>query len=180
METIKLSDNRILRISQDLDACDPRKEWENLGTIYIADNRYFCGDQELDQDSFDPSEYVVCLPVYAYIHSGIVLATKPFDCRWDSGQYGWIVVSRETILKEYNEITPETIEQAAKVLQCEIETFSQYLANDVYGFEVVELSECDQEETIDSCWGFYGHNPIENGMIDHLEEQDQIAVRAAL
>ena len=177
MQNYKITENKILRISQDTDAQDPRKEWDNLGTIHIGDNRYFRGDIKLDWDNFDPSDYAICLNVYAYIHSGIVLSCSPFDCKWDSGQSGFITITKDQLISEYGADNEETRKNATDCLIGEIETFSQYLGGSVYGFELIELRRCsgghDHEYVLDSCWGFYGDNPIENGMFDHWDDETQ-------
>lgn len=163
-----------LRITQDTDAQDPRKEFDNLGTLYIANNRYFMGDENAEHPN-EVDDIAVALNVYAYIHSGIVLNTSGFDCQWDSVQAGVIYITKETLIKEYGADTPENREKAERVLKAEVETFSQYLSGDVWGFEVIEKHTCDMghehEEVIDSCWGFYGSDPKENGMADHLEHK---------
>ena len=51
-------------------------------------------------------------------------------------------------------------EKVRKYLQAEVEGYDQYLTGDVYGF-ILEGGGQD-----DSCWGFYGSNFIENGLLD--------------
>ena len=60
-------------------------------------------------------------------------------------------------------------------LKNEVEIYDQYLTGDVYGFDLVKVSTCDEghehEESIDSCWGFYGSDIKENGMLDNLSSE---------
>lgn len=98
----------------------------------------------------------VILPLYLYDHSGITMSTQPFSCRWDSGQVGWIYVTHEDIVKEYGDLD---IEKAKKVLEGEVETYDQYLTDDVYGF----VLEDKNGDVIESIWGFHG--------LDYLEEE---------
>ena len=36
------------------------------------------------------------LPLYKYEHSGCSYAIKPFECRWDSGQVGAILINKDS------------------------------------------------------------------------------------
>ena len=53
------------------------------------------------------SEKYLMLPLYLYDHSGLAMSTESFSGRaphaeWDSGQVGWIYVSKEDALKEFD------------------------------------------------------------------------------
>lgn len=150
-------------IFPDENAESPR-EWDNLGTIlYLSSSRYILGDEGVSLEEIEEiteREDVLCLPVYAYIHSGVTINTRGFHCPWDSGQSGIIYVTHERIIKEYGELTEETKEKALKVLRAEIENYDQYLRGDVYGYIISEKKTCDldheHKEHVDSCWGFFG------------------------
>jgi hypothetical protein len=94
----------------------------------------------------------IILPLYLYDHSGLTMGICPFSCIFDSGQVGYIYCKK-------GEGTEEN-------LQAEVKTYSQYLEGDVYGFVVEE-----NDEVVDSCYGFYGSDPRENGMSEHLMEK---------
>lgn len=128
-------------------------------------------------------EKAIILPLRLLDHSGITMSigrgahwSDPGG--WDSGQVGWIFVTRETLKKEG--LSDKTDEEIVKYLEGEVETYDQYLTGDVYGFqlkkivkfekknlETGEVEIIEEEEDIDSCWGFYGHNFEENGLYDH-------------
>lgn len=178
IETHKLSNGKTLEIYQDEPHESPR-EWDNLGTMICFHGRYNLGDKhdyshhdysgwaEM-QEAIEKNENVaVILPLYLYDHSGITISTSPFSCNWDSGQIGFIFVSKEKLRKEWNfkRITKDLIEKAERQLLSEVETYDQYLTGDVYGFKLFD--ENGNEE--DSCWGFYGSNIKENGILDHVE-----------
>lgn len=145
-------------------------------------------------------KHILELPLYLYDHSGITISTSSFSCRWDSGQVGFIYVTKERLRKEYGwkKITKQRADKIYGYLRSEVETYDQYLTNDVYGFkhEVAELPEdyaylalidskqvvpllekfLDLDEDLDwdeedSCWGFYGSNPKTNGIHDYLNEK---------
>lgn len=70
-------------------------------------------------------------------------------------------------------------ERAAECMKDSIDTFKQWAKGDVYGYVIEYWSEacacedCGAGEWIetDSCWGFYGSDPFENGMSDHVPEE---------
>jgi hypothetical protein len=133
-------------------------------------------DEDKLQEFIETKEGAVVLPLYIYDHSGITMNTTGFSCRWDSGQVGWIYVSKERIIEEYGDASKESVEKARRVLESEVETYAQYLEGDVYGFEIVKQEQCDHghvhEKHEDSCWGFYGHDINKNGMLDYINEAD--------
>jgi hypothetical protein len=52
-------------------------------------------------------------------------------------------------------------------LDGEVETFNQYLNNDVYGFTI----EDEEGNVLESVGGFYGDDFVENGMADHIDSE---------
>lgn len=119
------------------------------------------------QDRVNTGE-VKALPVYAYVHSGVALSTAPFNDPWDSWRSGFVYSEdagvTDDMLREY------------------VETYNKYLAGDVWGFvveEAVELIGQQEDGTtverkqwveLDSCWGFLGSDPEQNGMQEYAED----------
>ncbi len=132
------------------------------------------------------SNLVLIKVINLYDHSGLTVSTSdgyPYNDRWDAGCVGFIYVTKKTIFKECGNITEENWkERADKYLEGEMEAYDQYLRGDVYGFtltkKVVEQETCphcgevireyEDEEDVDSCWGFYGDCLEENGILDNL------------
>jgi hypothetical protein len=190
MEEVILSEDRVFRMIQDQDPMDPRG-WDNLGTMACFHRRYGLGDCNIpfSSEEFDSwsemEDYIwkeldaaVVLPLFLYDHSGITMSTSSFSCRWDSGQIGFIYVTKDTLKKEYDvkRITEQLKEKATKVLEAEVETYDQFITGDVYGYEIVKMIHCSEghthEEIEDSCWGFFGHDIKENGILDHIKTED--------
>ena len=119
------------------------------------------------------SDGYVILPLYLYDHSGITMSTGQFSCSFDSGQVGWIVCGKEMVDKEFG----GDRDRAENALQCEVADYDQYLRGDIYGFIVEELvcEDHDTWELVESCFGFYGSDPRENGMAECLNA-DQLAL----
>ena len=164
-------------IHTDEDAQNPRKEFDNLGTMICFHRRYDLGDEyqgDIESARFYTQkvekEGGIVLPLYLYDHSGITISTSPFSCPWDSGQVGVIVLEREKILAEYGQgkkrVSKAMRERAIKYLEGEVKTYDQYLTGEVYGYMI----EGPDGSDLDSCWGFYGLEYCEDeakGMIAH-------------
>lgn len=135
--------------------------------------------KEQIEEAFD--KHYISLPLYLYDHSGITMNTTGFHCPWDSGQVGFIYVSREKVREEYGwkRITKAREQQILAYLKAEVETYDQYLRGDVYGFVIEELKQDGTWENFDSCWGFYGDDPFKNGISDHIGKELHPLLREA-
>lgn len=153
-----------VRIVQDTDAESPREN-DNLGTMICWHRNYILGDytnKDLPYDS--PSDFqewvdkdketAIVLPLYLYDHSGITMSCSPFSCPWDSGQIGYIYITKEKIRKEYSvkKITKKLLERVTGYLVSEVKEYDDYLTGQCYGYVI----EDEDGEHIDSCWGFIG------------------------
>lgn len=215
-----------LKIELDDDPMNPRKEWDNLGTMVCWHDRYTLGDEQprpnpqeyrLDMaERYRPglgerldrecekmrdaigapwgsrewlraqrevdnyaearvdrvlAQHTIELPLYLYDHSGITMSTGSFSCPWDSGQVGFIYIDREKITKEYGwkVLTAKRREKIEEYLRNEVKTYDDYLTGNVYGFVVEQLdNETGEWEQTDSCWGFFGDDPVESGLCDSI------------
>lgn len=171
-----------LNIIQDENPLNPRTEFDNLGVMICTHKRYTLGDEHsFDFDNYNrwdeaekalKNEYdaAIIVPLFLYDHSGITISTSPFSCRWDSGQIGFILVSKETARKEYNvkRITKKILEKIKNCIKGEVETYNQYLTGDIYGFELID----NDGKVIDSCWGFYGSDIETNGILDCIYDDE--------
>ena len=113
----------------------------------------------------------VWLPIWTYEHSGITMSCGarkyPYNDMFDSSYVGWIV----TVLSDFNEKNKAIAE---KNMELEVEAYNNYLTGEVYGYTLYEQDgfvEDDVEESaepnwveIDSCGGFLGDDPVQNGM----------------
>ena len=190
IETTRKGDY-ILEIFQD-DHYESPREWEPLGTMVCFHGKYNLGDKhdynnddystwtELKEAIIEGENAKIILPLYLYDHSGITMNTTGFSCGWDSGQVGWIFASEDRIKKEYNVdvITDDILEKVTNMLKGEVETYDQFLTGDVYGYRVSKVEVCDKgcehEEELDSCWGYYGMESVEEAgkeMLDYYLEK---------
>lgn len=192
----KLKSGNILKVIPDENAESPR-EWDNLSVMVCFHGRYTLGDktdyrsgdynswEELEQAITKKEKPVTILPLYLYDHSGLRMKVGSFQgllpqghAEFDSGQVGFIFVRRADALENYSvkRISPALRKRIEDLLRSEVEEYDQYLRGDVYGFKVVKTSTCSEcgdedEEEIDSCWGFYGDDPKENGMLENIGDE---------
>lgn len=172
VETLDLTPNLRIRIEYDSDPLSPREGCDPFGEIVYASSRYVLGDRDvghvgLDEirDRIDSGE-LIGMPVFAYIHSGVVIKaaySNPFNCQWDSGQSGFVYCTKEAAIKEFGKVrmTKEVEAKALELLKAEVETYSQFLAGECYGYVVERVTRDDDgdetgTEELDSCWGFLG------------------------
>ena len=134
------------------------RNWDNLGTMVTFTRRYDIGDDAGFRDADELVEYLTenkdnlyYLPIFMYEHSGIALSTSPFGDRWDSGQIGYIYMTKQTAHE--NRLCEE---EAYNVLMAEVKDMDDFVRGNVYGYKVFN----DEGEELDSCWGFLGD--IEN------------------
>ena len=182
----------LIEVEQDNDPSNPRED-DNLGTMVCFHKGYNLGDKhnykssdydsfgELEKDIIKNENVGVILPLYLYDHSGITMNTTGFSCRWDSGQVGFIFISKEKMLKEYGGkiVTKKLKERVEKYLVDEVKTFDDYLRGDVYGYKIFEVSLCDKgcehNDEIDSCWGYYGEDSCmeeAEGVVNYLLKKE--------
>jgi len=195
----KLKSGNVLKIYADENAESPR-DWDNLNTMVCFHNRYNLGDkpekhgyrkgdygswEELAQAIIKQENPVVILPLYLYDHSGLRMKVGSFSgllpafhAEFDSGQVGFIFASRKAVLDNWSikRVSPKRKEQVEKMLREQVEEYDQYLRGDVYGFRVVKPVKCEEcgneeEEVVESCWGFYGDDPKENGMMSDISDE---------
>jgi len=120
----------------------------------------------MEKDLIKLENPAVILPLYLYDHSVVTISTTPFNNRWDSGQIGFILVSKETALEQFGGkiVTAKLKEKIERQLEGEVETYAQFLEGDVYGFCI----EDEDGEQLESCYGFYGNDFATNGMLDYI------------
>lgn len=148
-------------VSVDIMADCPRN-WENVGTIATWHRRYSMGDVQPTEEPLDwarniqrqePS--IVIMPVYMYEHGDITISHTPFNCRFDSGQLGYMY----TTLDRYNQFMGTSWRRLSnkrrdimrEQLIHELITYDKYLRGEVYQVAVYD----DDGEYIDGESGYY-------------------------
>jgi hypothetical protein len=178
VETKKIGDYQY-DIMTDDEPESPR-DWDNLGTMVCFHRRYNLGDKHDFDNPDDFRKFIknnrkigIVLPLYLYDHGGITMNTTGFGCPWDSGQVGWIYISKEKMRSEYGykRISKKLIERVRQYLINEVGTYDQYLMGEIYGFRITK-----DDEEVDSCWGYYGLDECRSeveSIIQHLMKSDE-------
>lgn len=139
-----------IEIHYDQHGGESPRDWDNAGTMAIYHRRYDFGDKLEFSDLDDLQAYLASgdcyvLPIYMYEHSGVTISTSPFSCGWDSGQVGYIYMTKE-------KARAEGLTDPLATLENEVKTMDSYIRGEVYGYIVYDAD--DQE--LDSCWGYLG------------------------
>ena len=173
IDTIEDESGCVARIVADDDCgSDSPRDWCNVATLLLQHRRrsWPWEDDSLDKDdSLDELRAailaahpgaIICT-VQAYEHGGVILRASesmigPSD-GFDSGIAGLAYVTAEQLQTEwmaYGQSAEEARNHALKCIAGEIDTYSQWCNGDVYGIVI----EDPTGETLDSCWGSYGHD----------------------
>ena len=151
IETIEYKNYQI-QLCYDTFPDNPRKAWDNLGTMAFFHKRYELGDQhdfKEPQELLDwieaNKENIYYLPVYMYEHGNITISATPFQCRFDSGQIGFIYITKE-------EAENNGLRKPYDLLAHEIKIYDHYLRGETYGAMILDQSG----EVIDSQFGYLG------------------------
>lgn len=180
-----------IKIYSDFDPQNPRTEWDNLGKMICWHSRYTLGDKHdyrnpdeffealyndipdkdsselYDRHTNDRAEAImgreiekhyILVPLSLYDHGNITMKTGSFSCPWDSSPVGWIYISVADAKKEYSwkVLTKSRRQQVCKYLDGEVRVYADYLEGNVYGYDTGD----------DSCWGFYGYDHKESGLLE--------------
>jgi hypothetical protein len=163
------------RILHDEVGINPR-EFNNIGQLALYPNRYL--DSELDINEL-PSrdEAIAIFPLRFYLHGNLSFSIDnkyPYNDRWDSGEAGYVVVTREQARLIYGkyESSPAFIKQVEEKVRDEIAKLNSYLNNDCWGYQILEdgLDNNSFEKTVDFCWGYYSYKDAENAALSKIKE----------
>lgn len=184
VETFDLPGGRRLEIEVDQDPMNPR-EWDNLGSMVCVSNCYHVGDRHSYPKSYDgywsdllraidgtEGPLIDCLPLFAGRSYSSPLSTS------GGTQVGFMFVPLVRAVNNFlgSPMTDEMLMRVRRCLMAELEEYNQYLTGDVYGFMLYgpTCDKCGNDEVIeDSCWGFFGTDWAENGLFDHLSQEDR-------
>jgi len=171
-------ENLILIIDHDYDF-DSRRDQDHIGKMICFHKRYNLGDKhDLNSSNFENwdevEEYIkthfhaeVILPIYMIDHSGLSVSTEKFSCPWDSGQIGFIYMTEDDLLKNFE----NDINLAKTCLNAEIQEYDLYLRGEVYFYKI---EDSENMNLIDSCAGFIGSDPKENGIFASVCSPNEI------
>nr|DAD78960.1 MAG TPA: zinc ribbon domain protein [Siphoviridae sp. ctv4j104] len=170
--------------------------WGSLVSVLVTFGIDYEGDndeQELMQILAN-TDSVVFYPLFCYSHSGMCVSAKPFNDKWDSGFCGFVVYSKSAVEANYS-TTDKWREIATNIILNEIEQINYCLNGEVYMYklsryetvwdeltcphcgEVIKYNVHEELIDADTCYGFYGANLAENGMMDYLPDVEVTEVK---
>lgn len=174
-------------IYYDPEPTNPRTDWDHAATMVCWHRRSNLGDEQVRNGVLDSIEELIqdtvptgafVQPLWLYEHSGMTMTTNnngnPFSCPWDSGQVGFIYISRDDVRKHMNRPRNYPIVKlavdAANIMNGEVKEYDYYLRGECYGFRVAEGTK-DEE----SVWGFLGDIEFckseANSMAEYIRER---------
>jgi hypothetical protein len=189
-------DNYILRLFYDECPTNPREDY-NLTRMVCFHKRYDLGDshdyKHDDYDGWDEMEKnitrmenpIVIKPLYLYDHGGITISTKPFGDRWDSGQIGFVFIRKDDVRNEFSikRCGQNMVERCDVLLEGEVDTYDKYLRGEVYGYDVVRVTQCEfgheHEEGLERCGDYLDEEQcIHDGMVslNWFKENEKVMV----
>ena len=169
--------NRRISVFQDIDyPMNPIEDWDMAFQFHLKWDREFnivSKDSECpvvewgktgNENGAKMKPGLFALPVYAYVHSGIVFSLSPFSCPWDSGLAGFIYLEKKQFCKDFNLKRFNPI-KALKIAKKEIEVLNQWVSGDIWGYKIeIRKDENSVWEVEDSCGGFFGKDGIEDAL----------------
>lgn len=157
--------NYRLEVFYDEYPTNPRDD-ENLGVMVCSHPRYNLGDNHdynfKDYQSWDDLKSQIIKDhngmgiihnLYLYDHSGISISIRPYGCKWDSGQVGFIFVPKEKVRQWYNvkRVSSVLLEELEEKIQQEVELYDKYLRGECYGYSISKVTTCE-----------FGHEHLES------------------
>ncbi len=174
-----------------LEQSEKYEAWvETRGEYDNADIDTYIYELELEELIEAVEKDFVILPVHAYEHGGITISTGRFSCMFDSGQLGWIYVSKKDAMKEFSvKVWSKELEKKViAILEGEVETYDQYLTGDIHGYKIYAPDDENCDDELHRCWGFYGSKDcmdeaksqidwyVENSMNNGLEMSQTLPI----
>jgi len=188
LETIDCG-NYTVNICTDSDPTNPREDNECYDLMICFHKKYKLGDEhthkidhfdgweDMEKQLIETYEPLAILPLYLYDHSGITMSTKPFSCKWDSGQVGYILITGPA-LAEVHEIDPQELlanqgkyhKLAVEFLEQSVKSYDNYLQGNFCGYEVVHKED---DEVVASCWGYDDREVCKREGVDSAKWHDR-------
>ena len=165
----------LISIDYDENVENPR-EWDyNLTKMYCRHNKYILGDGELGLELHNSEcsnwndelrmlqrkfNIAVIQPLFLFDHGGLSISTSK-SCTWDSGQVGFIFITKEELrdIFDIKRVTSKHLARAEEMLYDELKTYDNYLRGEVYCYSIEDEIT---GETVDSCGGWYGYESLKD------------------
>jgi len=188
LESMEYKNHKIiLTHSEDLEEYMNPRNWHKLTKMYCHHKNYTLGD-EIINDSLDIRDFnswdevskelqklqdiAIIEPLSMYEHSGITIYLGTGGCKFDSGQLGFVFITKDDLRKEYGckRITKKILEKAHKVLQMEVKNYDFYVRGEVYSCEVMDPEGEFVEDISETTLGYDNCKQMFINAKRHLDE----------
>ena len=121
-------------------------------------------------------ELVHEFPLYMYDHGGVVLSLSPFSCPWDSGQIGFVAMTKDHVKEFFGDSMPWRLkdrrEKVVKFVEETLAEYTAYLNGEVYQYAI----QADGE-IVAGCGGYIGEVGMKALKKDAAAEMNDIVRR---
>lgn len=91
-------------------------------------------------------------PIYAYSHGYTTFSLRPFSDLWDSGQVGWLFVTREAAEQNWPKYGGWVLAKCAeRQANQEFKVFEDWVDDGAWGWRVKDKDG----KVVESCWRYY-------------------------
>ena len=130
----------------------PRYEIGDTEHGYREENGYRWGPgslKEIHDEIVRTHRDCLIRPLYLMDHGLVGVSLKDYKDAWDSGQVGWVFVTRKMIRENYmvKRVTAEVLAKAEALMASEVEQYSAWLEGRVYRFRVTNPANGETEDS---------------------------------
>ena len=142
----------------------------NLGDKHTNSHRDYSGWDEMKKAIIKNENVAVIKPLYLYDHGGITMSTEPFSCKWDSGQVGFVYVTKKMILETFGgkNVSNKLKERAMDLILGEVKTYNQYLTGDVHDYTI--FKDGVEVDSLSDVFGFEYCEELVQSRIESLKK----------
>lgn len=157
-----LNKDKLVKVGIDEYPEDVFNDWDSLGHIVGFHRRYNFGKKDDIKRFKTPEDFeefrkenkgnITVYNLFMYEHSRISLSVDesrpyPFNCRWDSGQLGYLYVLHNEAREWYGKkrLNKKLWCQIKKHVEQELKDYTNYINGEVYRLEVYDITKCDLE-----------------------------------
>lgn len=111
----------------------------NLGDKHTYKSSDFRGWEDMKKHLCKQENIILLKPLYLMDHSGLSISTTPFGCIWDSGQIGYVYITKQKWIELMGDTSPEE-HQVEYQLDLEVEEYNHELQGNIWDIEILTES----------------------------------------
>ena len=166
-------------IEPDTLAPNPIEFLDFLSTVQHFEHKRQIGHEFAIDNPIAKANIAVFIPIFLTIHSGTILTKYPV-CRNDTSYAGVLIITKESVVDCYGDLSEESIKKAESIANEEFEILRQYYEGKVYTLSIYEKIKTyghDSQGNIltfinevhrESIKGMYGMNKVKSFLIEQF------------